>query len=125
MYQYWYTISVSNGKNKPFMEVRLYRSETGNQPVREWLLDLPDADRKLIGEDIKTAQFGWPLGMPLIEKLEPGIWEIRSHLRHGIARTLFTVEGNLMVLLHGFIKKSNKIPIGDLRVARQRLANLR
>ena len=107
------------------MEVRFYRSETGNQPVREWLLDLPDADRKLIGEDIKTAQFGWPLGMPLIEKVEPGIWEIRSHLRHGIARTLFTVEGNLMVLLHGFIKKSNKIPIGDLRVARQRLANLR
>ncbi|MGD0340073.1 MAG: type II toxin-antitoxin system RelE/ParE family toxin, partial [Bacteroidota bacterium] len=100
------------------MEVRFYRSETGNQPVREWLLDLPDADRKLIGEDIKTAQFGWPLGMPLIEKVEPGIWEIRSRLRHGIARTLFTVEGNLMVLLHGFIKKSNKIPIGDLRVAR-------
>lgn len=102
-----------------------YRSETGNQPVRDWLLDLSPEDRKLIGEDIKTAQFGWPLGMPLIEKIEPGIWEVRSHIRHGIARTLFTVKDDLMVLLHGFIKKSNKIPVEDMRVARQRLAKLR
>ena len=111
--------------NSPTLEVRFYRSETGNQPVRDWLLDLSPEDRKLIGEDIKTAQFGWPLGMPLIEKIEPGIWEVRSHIRHGIARTLFTVEDDLMVLLHGFIKKSNKIPVEDLRVARQRLAKLR
>lgn len=111
--------------NSPILEVRFYRSETGNQPVRDWLLDLSPEDRKLIGEDIKTAQFGWPLGMPLIEKIEPGIWEVRSHIRHGIARTLFTVEDDLMVLLHGFIKKSNKIPVEDMRVARQRLAKLR
>jgi phage-related protein len=107
------------------LEVRFYRSEAGNQPVRDWLLDLSPEDRKLIGEDIKTAQFGWPLGMPLIEKIEPGIWEVRSHIRHGIERTLFTVEDDLMVLLHGFIKKSTKIPVEDMRVARQRLAKLR
>jgi phage-related protein len=111
--------------NSSILEVRFSRSETGNQPVRDWLLDLSPEDRKLIGEDIKTAQFGWPLGMPLIEKIEPGIWEVRSHIRHGIARTLFTVEDDLMVLLHGFIKKSTKIPVEDMRVARQRLAKLR
>ena len=105
--------------NSSILEVRFYRSETGNQPVRDWLFDLSPEDRKLIGEDIKTAQFGWPQGMPLIEKIEPGIWEVRSHIRHGIARTLFTVEDDLMVLLHGFIKKSTKIPVEDMRVARQ------
>ena len=78
-----------------------------------------------IGSDIKTAQFGWPLGMPLIRKLEPGLWEVRSHISHGIARVIFTVEGHTMVLLHGFIKKSRKTQPGELNTARQRLADLR
>ena len=39
----------------------------------------------VVGFDIKTAQYGWPLGMPLIRKLEPGLWEVRSHIGDGIA----------------------------------------
>ena len=78
-----------------------------------------------IGEDIKTAQFGWPLGMPLIRKLEPGLWEVRSHISLGIARVIFTVESQTMVLLNGFIKKSRKTPTRELNTARQRLAHLR
>lgn len=108
----------------PVLGVAFYRTEAGNEPVREWLKDLRRDDRKIIGQDIKTAQYGWPLGMPLIKKLEPGLWEVRSHIGHGIARVLFTVAGGLMVLLHGFIKKSQGIPPVDLRTARQRLANL-
>ena len=92
--------------------------------MREWLKSLPRADRKAIGEDIKTAQFGWPLGMPLIRKLGGGLWEVRSHLDAGIARVIFTVEGSLMVLLHGFVKKSQRTPPGDMKTARQRLADL-
>ena len=63
--------------------------------------------------------------MPLIRKLEPGLWEVRSHIAQGIPRVLFTVDEGLMVLLHGFVKKSQKTPTVDLRTARQRLANLR
>lgn len=74
---------------------------------------------------MKTAQYGWPLGMPLIRKLEPGLWEVRSRIAHGIARVVFTVDGGVMVLLQGFVKKSQKTPPAELRAARQRLTDLR
>jgi phage-related protein len=93
--------------------------------VREWLKSLKREDRKAIGQDVKTAQYGWPLGMPLIRKLEPGLWEVRSHITQGIARVIFTVGDGMMVLLHGFTKKSQKTPPADLRTAHQRLADLR
>jgi phage-related protein len=63
--------------------------------------------------------------MPLIRKLEPRLWEVRSRISQGIARVLFTVGDGVMVLLHGFVKKSQKTPPEDLRTARQRLADLR
>jgi phage-related protein len=80
---------------------------------------------KIIGEDIKTVQFGWPLGMPVVRKLAPNLWEVRSKLQNRIARVLFTVEGPFMVLLHGFIKKSQKTPPDDLALAKERLSILR
>jgi phage-related protein len=107
------------------LQVVFYRSGSGNEPVREWLKSLRLEDRKIIGEDIKTAQFGWPLGMPLIRKLDSGLWEVRSRLSKRIARVIFTVEDDVMVLLHGFIKKSQKTPVNDLALAKQRLAKLR
>lgn len=107
------------------LRVVFYHTATGNEPVREWLKGLQREDRRAIGRDIKTAQYGWPLGMPLIRKLEPGLWEIRSNTTHGIARVLFTVGGGVMVLLHGFVKKAQKTPPEELRTARRRLANLR
>jgi len=118
-------VELNPGKDEPVLTVVFYRTEGGNQPVRDWLKEIKREDRKTIGEDIKTAQYGWPLGMPLIRKLEPGLWEVRSHIRLGIARVLFTVEGNTLVLLHAFVKKAQKTPPGDLATARQRLANLR
>ncbi|MBU1206667.1 MAG: type II toxin-antitoxin system RelE/ParE family toxin [Proteobacteria bacterium] len=111
--------------NEPILTVVFYRTGGGNEPVREWLKSLKREERKIIGEDIKTLQFGWPLGMPLIRKLEPGIWEIRSRITQGVARVLLTVEGHMMVLLHGFIKKSQKTPRSELQTARQRLLDLR
>lgn len=110
--------------NEPILLVAFYRTEAGNEPVREWLKGLKREDRQSIGEDIKTAQSGWPLGMPLIRKLEPGLWEVRSHVSQGIARVIFTVEGRTMLILHGFIKKAQKIPAGELNTARQRLADV-
>jgi phage-related protein len=107
------------------LKVIFYKSESRNEPVREWLKSLPRSDRKIIGEDIKTVQLGWPLGMPLVRKLDVGLWEVRSKLDNRFARVLFTVEKNVLVLLHGFIKKSEKTPAGDLNLAKKRLATLR
>ena len=110
---------------EPILRVVFFRSEAGSEPVRDWLLDQRREDRKVIGSDIKTAQYGWLLGMPLIRKRDPGLWEVRSHIGSGIARVMFTVDGDVMVLLHGFVKKSTKAPTAELKTARQRLARLR
>jgi len=106
---------------EPLLQVVFFRTGSGREPVREWLLELDKEDRKVIGEDIKLVQFRWPLGMPLVRKLEADLWEVRSHLSGGrIARISFTVKGSEMALLHGFIKKTQKTPQHDLAVARER-----
>ena len=104
--------------------VHFYRADSGREPVREWLRKLPRDDRKKIGQDIATLQLGWPLGMPLARKLEPEIWEIRSRLNDSIARILFTVRKDSIVLLHAFTKKTQKTPARDLRLARRRRETL-
>ena len=103
------------------LNVVFYRSEAGNEPVREWLKDLHRDDKRQIGEDIKTAQLGWPLGMPLIRKIDKDLWEVRTRLAAGISRVFFTVDGEYMILLHGFIKKSQKTPQNELKTALSRL----
>lgn len=107
------------------LQVVFYRTAHGSEPVREWLKSLSPADKRIIGEDIKTVQFGFPIGMPLVRKLEAGLWEVRSSLPNRIARVIFTVEDGLMILLHGFIKKSQKTSPEDLQLARERLSRLR
>jgi phage-related protein len=111
-------------EGKPILNVVFYKTEAGKEPVREWLKDMPKEDRQAIGEDIKTAQYGWPLGMPLIRKIERGLWEVRSHIGAGIARVFFTVMEKTMILLHGFVKKSQKTPQDELDTARHRLKNI-
>jgi phage-related protein len=63
--------------------------------------------------------------MPLIRKLEPGLSEVRSAIDKDIARGIFTIENDVMALLHGFVKKSAKTPSADLQVARDRRSRLR
>ncbi len=106
------------------LEVVFYQTESGNEPVREWLKTLSKPDKQAIGADIKTVQYGWPIGMPVVRKMEPGLWEVRCRLDRRIARILFTLKGHQMVLLHGFIKKSQKTPQGDLQLAKERKAKL-
>ncbi|QVN22724.1 type II toxin-antitoxin system RelE/ParE family toxin [Burkholderia pyrrocinia] len=104
--------------------VRFFSTACGNEPVREWLKALERAERRAIGEEIKTVQFGWPLGMPLVRKMARDLWEIRIVLPTHNARVLFTVVGDMMVLLHGFIKKSPATPSDDLDVTVARLKAL-
>lgn len=117
----WYTPAME--KPNFILVVNFYRTDAGNEPVRDWLIGLPRDDKRIIGEDIKTAQLGWPLGMPLIRKMDKNLWEVRSFLPDGIARVFFTVDGNRMILLHGFIKKSNKTPPNELKTATTRSGN--
>jgi phage-related protein len=103
------------------LPARFYRSDSGREPVREWLKDLGREDRKVIGEDIKDVEFSWPIGMPLVRSLGEALWEVRSSLPHGrIARVIFCIEEESMVLLHGFIKKSQKTPRHDIDLALKR-----
>ena len=98
-----------------------YQLPSGKEPVRDWLKDLDNADRKVIGEDIAAVEFTWPVGMPLARPMKQGLWELRSNLPgNRITRVLFCITGDRMILLHGFIKKSQKTPEADLTLARKR-----
>ncbi|MFJ7283109.1 type II toxin-antitoxin system RelE/ParE family toxin [Pseudomonas sp. NPDC099000] len=108
----------------PVLNVRFFRTDAGNEPVREWLANLPRDHRRMVGTEIKTVQLGWPIGMPVVRKLEIGLWEVRVDLGDTIARIIFTVSESDMVLLHGFIKKSQKTPAPDLATAKQRRVKL-
>ncbi len=107
------------------IQVVFFKTSRGNEPVREWLKSLRKKDRKAIGEDIKTVQFSWPMGMPLVRKIDKDIWEVRSKLGNRTARVLFTIFKNKIILLHGFIKKSKKMPTTDLKTTKSRLIQLK
>lgn len=109
----------------PVLEVRFFKTDADSEPVRDWLKSLGASEKKVIGEDIKTVQFGWPLGMPLVGHVDGDIWEVRTKLDTRIARVLFAMDGSVMVLLHGFIKKQQKTPKPDLDLAKDRLKQLR
>lgn len=93
---------------KRVLFVHFFRSDGGNEPVREWLRSFDVDDRKTIGDDIKTVELGWPIGMPLVRKMEADLWELRIELYLRIARLFFTVVGDRMVLLHGFINRRTR-----------------
>lgn len=99
-----------------------YRTEQSAQPVREFILSLPREDRRIVGADIATVEYSWPVGKPTCAPLGSGLWEVRSNLTtKRIARVIFTLHEGQMVLLHGFIKKTQKTPQGDLELARKRM----
>ncbi len=99
-----------------------YATPRGNEPVRQWLKKLDDDSRRIVGVDIATAEFGWPTGMPLCRDMGKRLFEIRSNITDGrIARVLFAVVDEEMVLLHGFIKKTQRTPVRELNLALKRL----
>ncbi|MGO8758287.1 MAG: type II toxin-antitoxin system RelE/ParE family toxin [Terracidiphilus sp.] len=104
------------------VEAYFYRSNSGREPVREWLRELERDDRKAIGEDIKDLEYSWPVGMPLVRFLGRGLWEVRSNLPGGrIARILFCIDRGRLVLLHGFMKKTQKTPKTEIDLALKRM----
>ena len=107
------------------MPVVFYRTASGAEPVLEWLRSLPAEDRRVVGTDLATVQFGWPVGMPLCRSLGHGLWEVRSSLpSRRIARVLFVVADGRIGVVHGFIKKTRATPADDLDTARRRMKEM-
>lgn len=92
------------------LAVRFFRALAGNEPVREWLKDLPLEEKRTVGADIQTVQWDWPVGKPLVDSLGKGLWEVRSSLGDRIARVFFIMIDEEIILLHGIIKKSQTAP---------------
>lgn len=103
------------------LKVVFYKTESGIEPVRDWLKKLGRPDSILIGEDVRMVEFGWPIGMPTCKSIGKRLFEIRTNLPgNRTSRILFFIEDKMMYLLHGFIKKSQKIPQSDLNLALKR-----
>lgn len=116
---------ILSSRQFPKLTARFVRTEQGSEPVREWLRGLPADDRKRVGDEIRRVQFGWPMGMPLVRKLGPELWEVRVRLDRRIARVMFTLFEGEAVLLHAFVKKSKKTPATEMNTALGRLSALR
>lgn len=98
-----------------------YSTDAGSEPVREWIRGLGPEDRCIIGADIRTVEYGWPIGMPVCRPMGNGLFEVRSAITgKRIARILFCIHEETMVLLHGFVKKTRKTPAADLTTALKR-----
>lgn len=108
--------------------VKFYKNINGKEPVRDWLKAMDRPDCKEIGDDLQTVQLGWKKGLirePLVKNLGNGLWELRTTLTtHRIARVMFCVSQETIILLHGFIKKTRKTPILDLALAKTRKRTL-
>ena len=98
-----------------------FRTTSGAEPVRDWLLSLDADDRKAVGFDLMQVQFGWPVGMPLCRSLGKGLWEVRTSLPSGgIARVIFCFADGELVALTGFVKKTQKTPAAEIDIALKR-----
>ena len=98
--------------------VVFYRTPAGGDVVLDWLKNLADADRAIIGQDLMRVRFRWP---PLCRPLGDGLCEVRGDCTgNRIARILFCIVEGRIVVLHGFIKKTRKTPDEVLTLARRR-----
>jgi phage-related protein len=102
------------------LNVIFFKTKAGHEPVLEWLREQDVENRKLIGADLRTVQIGWPLGMPLVRHLGDGIYEVRTDIRDGIARVLVFQNQQNLIVVEGFIKKSQKTPKTQLDNAKKR-----
>ena len=120
----WYMNHIQDvmaDSNPRKIPVVFYRTRGGSEVVRDWLRSLDERDRNAIGLDLMRIQFRWPVGMPLCRSMGDGLWEIRTSLpSNRIARLMFCVAQERIVILSGFIKKTQKTPDEELALARKR-----
>lgn len=112
-------------KHEKVVAAAFYQTPAGDEPVRAWLKSrqFDNEDRKVIGADIQVVEYERPKisERGLVKGLGAGLWEIRSALpSRRIVRVLFGIAEGRMVILHGFIKKTQKTPAADIQLARDR-----
>ena len=118
VYQIWYIPYVEIQKK---LQADFFKTENGNEPVRNFLKVLSSEDKKSVGADIMAIEMSWPVGYPKVRKMDTDLWELRTSISDKrICRIFFTVSGKKMVLLHAIIKKSQKTPLEDLELAKTR-----
>ncbi len=107
-------------EEKPPIPVIFHRTSKGNEPVRNWLKELPAEVCRAVGGDIWLVQRNWPIGKPLVDGFGGGLFEIRTDIDKNIYRVLFCFSEETIVLLHGFHKKTKKTADQDVELARKR-----
>gem|GEM_PF-136972 len=121
VYQKWYCLSEERRpcRNRPSAFLLCsFVPLLGQNRSGSGFNSLPREDRRTIGADLRTLEWGWPVGMPICRPLEKGLWEVRSNLSDGrIGRMIFSIKEGKMVILHGFIKKSQRTPRRDIDLA--------
>jgi phage-related protein len=104
------------------LQSKFFVSHTGKMPVREWILALDKQDKITVGQDMQRIEFEWPVNMPYCRPLGSGLWEIRSSISGSrITRIIFCIFEENAVMLHSFIKKTQKTPQSDLNLAKSRM----
>lgn len=112
-------------KQQKGFDIVFFESAIGRQPVREFIENLTKGEQKEIGSDIKFVQDNYPVGLPLVRKLKPKLWELRSHIKSGISRVFFTFMDKKIILLHAIVKKTQKTPLQEINVAIKRLKEIK
>jgi len=104
------------------LEVRFYKTAGGNEVVLDFLRSLPADDKKTLGEDLKTLQYGYPIGMPLCRPVGK-LWELRSSLpskRELRLLWFFHKVTQTIIVVHAFIKKAQRTPQKDIELGEAR-----
>lgn len=105
-----------------------YKTERGNEPVRETLKKLGRPIKTIVGEDIRFIELQLKLSKPEAAKLwaakspnEASIYEARHKVDGEQYRTLFFINENQMILVHFFHKKTQKVAKKEIEVAKNRM----
>lgn len=105
--------------------IDFYRDAEGNVPVEGFLVSLSEKDRARIAWTINLLEeYGLQLGSPYVKHLRGKLWELRIHAGRKAYRIIyFAYVGHRFILLHGFLKKTQKTPRRELEIAKGRMAD--
>ena len=105
--------------------VENYIDARGHSPVEEFLNRLPVRDRARVHQTIGLLEeFGLQLGPPYVKHLEGKLWELRVRTGRKAYRVIyFAFSGRRFILLHAFLKKTQKTPRREIATAKRRLAD--
>jgi phage-related protein len=97
-----------------------YKTEAGNEPALYWFRALEPEERRIVGYELRLLQIGFPEGLPRCRSLGDGLFELQCTLPNKIARVIFFLDGHSVIIVPGFIKKSQKTPKEELETAKAR-----